>query len=447
MNRKHPFAPSSATVAALAIATLAACSDASRTPQNLTCTGGPDGSPPNPLYVSLMQDQLTDADYWEDEPRILAAGLGFTDIIGVPALDSSDLETQRQGTLDAGGAWNIVVTTATTIAQRAYTSANSANGIPSGYGWPAQYCDGLPIEFSWPVRPSTVQGSDFRVHLNDGTVATPVGASIVPNSEYNERSTVVIIGEFGNRIAPGEPGALYPVFFEIVADDTPMELIGPGGRIASAVGLTSGDGVTPATGYNPGKGPTLVAAKLSRMSTVGEGAPAAFAGALPNDGVELYGDAAQYRLRILTTGGFSPDGVRSVYPTEFERYFRLHATDAAGREHVIDQAGVPYTIDGGTLTVVGLADLAQPQDSYDDAYVEDHDNQIDIVLSGDDAAMRAIRVVEIPAADGYSPFYNPGGPGNDPDPDTVYSEPGPRTEQPVTIALDDPMTVTFPPES
>jgi hypothetical protein len=54
-------------------------------------------------------------------------------------------------------------------------------------------------------------------------------------------------------------------------------------------------------------------------------------------------------------------------------------------------------------------------------------------------------MVEIPAADGYSPFYNPGGPGNDPDPETVYSQPGPLTQQPVTIALDDPMTVTYPP--
>jgi hypothetical protein len=308
-----------------------------------------------------------------------------------------------------------------------------------------QFCDGLPIEFSWPVRPSTVDGSDFRVHLSDGTVVTPLVASIQPNFEYNERSTVVIFGGFGNRLPPDEPGSRYPVLFEIVDDGTPLELIGPGGRVVSAVGLTFGDGTSPNTAYNPGRGPTLVAAKLSRMSTAGEGAPAVFAGALPNDGVALYGSAAQYRLRILTTGGFSPDGVKSVFPTEFERYFRLHATDAAGVDHVIDRAGQPYAIDGGTLTVVGLADLGLAQDAYDDAYVEDHDNQIDIVISGDEAAVRAIRVVEIPASDGYSPFYNPGGPGNDPEPDTVFSQPGPRTEQPVTIALDDPMTVSFQP--
>ncbi len=116
-------------IATLGATLLAGCSDAGHSPQNLACTGGPDGSPPNPLYVSLMQDHLTDADYWETEPRILAAGLGFTDIIGVPGLDSSDLDTQKSSTLAAGGAWNVVVTTLATIAQRAYTSAISPNGV------------------------------------------------------------------------------------------------------------------------------------------------------------------------------------------------------------------------------------------------------------------------------------------------------------------------------
>ena len=74
------------------------------------------------------------------------------------------------------------------------------------------------------------------------------------------------------------------------------------------------------------------------MSTAGEGGPAVFNGQIPNDGVALYGPDAAYRLRVLTTGGFSPDGVRSVYPTEFSRYFRVQAVDAAGHEH-LDRAG------------------------------------------------------------------------------------------------------------
>jgi hypothetical protein len=410
------------------------------------CSGGPSpGVPPSGTYLTLREDVLTNADYWEDEPRILGAGLGFTDIIGVPGLSSSDLNTQRLAALDAGAAWSTVTSSTSPIALRAYTSASSPSTVTTGYGWPVQYCDGLPIEFSWPVRPSTVGARDFRVHLNDGTVVTPKVVSIVPNYEYNERSTVVIFGGFGNRKAPGEKGARYPVLFEIVPDDTPMQLVGPGGRIVSAVGFTFGDGTTPRTAYDPGNGPTLVAAKLSRMSTSGEGAPPFLSSGLPNDGVALYGSAAEYRLRVLTTGGFSPDGVRSVYPTEFGRYFRVLAVDAEGNDHWIEQAGQTYEIDGGSLTVLGLADLGLAQETYDEGYVEDHDNQIDIVISGDESAVRAIRMVELPSSGGYSPMYNPGGPGNDPQPDTIYSQPSPLIQQSVTLALDDPMTVTISP--
>jgi len=248
---------------------------------------------------------------------------------------------------------------------------------------------------------------------------------------------------FGNRLDPTQSGARYPVLFEIVADATPLGLIGPGGQVVSAVGLTYGDGDSPLTAYRNGAGPTLVAAKLSRMSVAGEGAPPAFAAQIPNDGVALYGVDAAFRLRVLTTGGFSPDGVRSVLPTEFARYFRLQAVDSAGEIHWIEETGRSYPIDGGQLTVLGLADLGLAMSTYDDAYIEDHDNQIDIVIAGDDAAVRRITLVDIPAADGYSPFYNPGGPGNDPEPDTTYSQPGAPTQQPVTIALDDPMTVEF----
>lgn len=439
-----------ATIIVAAIV-LVGCGDgngSSNSPQNLACTGGPTpGTPPSASYLTLKVDVLKSADYWDSEPRILGAGLGFTDIIGVPGLESDDLDTQRMSTLDAGGTWNIVTTSATSIPQRAYTSAVSPSGITNTYGWPVQFCDGLPIEFSWPVRPSTVDASDFRVHLSDGTVVRPLVGSINPNFEYNERTTVVIFGGFGNRLPPDDPRAVYPVLFEIAPDVTPLELIGPGDRVVSAVGMTFGDGTTPRTAYNPGKGPILAAAKLSRMSIDGEGGPPPFNGVMPNDGVALYGADAEYRLRVLTTGGFSPDGVRSVFPTEFARYFRLQAIDDEGEVHWIEEAGRAYEINGGTLTVLGLADLGMKMDSYDDAYGEDHDNQIDIVISGDDDAVRAIRMVEVPGTDGYSPLYNPGGPGNDPDPGTIYSQPSPFIQQPVTIALDDPMTVTWPPAS
>jgi hypothetical protein len=90
-----------------------------------------------------------------------------------------------------------------------------------------------------------------------------------------------------------------------------------------------------------------------------------------------------------------------------------------------------------------LADLGRKQQSYDDCYREDKDNYIDIILGGQAAAARRITAVEIPAAGRYGPFYNLGGPGNDPTPRVRYTSPGPRQVQKVWMALRNPITVTF----
>jgi len=105
--------------------------------------------------------------------------------------------------------------------------------------------------------------------------------------------------------------------------------------------------------------------------------------------------------------------------------------------------GTEYEVDGGTARVVGLADLGLKADQYTDCYIDDRDNYIDIVLAGDESAMRAITQVEIPSTDGYLPLYNPGGPGNDPTPGVRYAAGSPPITQNVLMALDDPMTVTL----
>lgn len=59
---------------------------------------------------------------------------------------------------------------------------------------------------------------------------TPLAASLLPNVEYNERQTVVLIGLWGNRLTPGTPGAYFPVQVEIIDDPTnPLIMIGPNG--------------------------------------------------------------------------------------------------------------------------------------------------------------------------------------------------------------------------
>jgi len=387
----------------------------------------------------LKQDTLINADYWEESPRILGAGLGFTRILGVPGVDISEEGERRVRA--AGGSWE-QLSDAGNAALRAYTSAATPATIAFAYGFPVKFGGGFPVEFSWPVLPSTVDASDFLITLNNGEQVAPSAASVFPNFEYNERSTIVLVGDFGNRVQPGKDKAVYPVRLQIVADATPLTLVGPDGKRKNAVGMSYGDGVSPMTAYY--SGPTLVAAKLSRLSGEGEGGPALFNGNLPNDGLALYGAGAKYRLRMLTTGGFSPDGVRSLYPTEFSRYFRIRTEDEHGKVVWLTETGTDYQLAGGVIRILGLAELGKAQADYTDAYIEDHDNQIDIILEGDEAALRSITHLHIPAQAPYSPLYHPGGPGNDPTPGVRYSKPGPPKMQRVRIALDDPMTVTLP---
>jgi hypothetical protein len=392
-----------------------------------------------PAYLQLHRDVVINADLWDDQPRILAAGYGFEGIQGIPGLlTAADL----QKAVDAGAGVNLDWANLDPVPPlRNLTSGASPIGIAvAGFGGTPLFADAMPIEFSWPLLPSTVSPTDFAIRLNTGEVVTPSVAALNPNYDHNERHVIVVFGAFGNRLIPGEPGAVYPESIEIVADETPLMAVGPDGPV-SIVGLTQ-------SSSNPYvAGPSLVGARLTRFSPVGDFPPAALANAFPNDAFALYGEAAEYRLRLFTSGGFSPDGVSGLLPDDFERFFRLHAVDAQGQPVVISQAGLSYDLGDGELEVVGMAEGGAPTDGTPDRayYVEDHDNYFDIVLRGDAAAMARLLAVEIPtsAEPGYLDLYNPGGPGRTPDPNTRYTKPALPEFEPISISLGDLGTVSY----
>lgn len=394
----------------------------------------------------MYDGRLVDADYWTQEPAILSAGLGFDGTISAPSDD-------EQTSVDAGAAWDFALECAKeggpTDGDR--SSLALASGVNMSTlvenGAQIEYVDGLPVVFSWPIRTDTLRPSQFRFTLNTGEQPQVNVITMTPNFELNERNTVVMFADLGNRGLPGEPDAKYPVKLEIVpaSDGTELMLAGPAGDV-SATGLTYETDNTPYA-----SGPTLVGAKLNRIDDVpqGEGPVGTFGnGTMPNDERTLFGDQGDFRLRMLTSGGFSPDGVRGVLPTDFETFFRIHATGTDGNDVVIDTVGVPVEVAGGTLEVIGISDLGLREDAdgqifYDDCYAEDRDNYLDIIIVGSDAAARGITDLEIPALEGgYAAFFNPGGPGQTPTPGIRYTAPGPPRLQPVTIAIDDPMRVT-----
>ncbi|HTZ25272.1 MAG TPA: hypothetical protein VMC83_14875 [Streptosporangiaceae bacterium] len=404
---------------------------------------------PTPItYRVLRQDVIINADIWAAKPEMMAAGLGFTNIVGVPNLSTSNVTLSKTLAVLAGGTWNNVrCANGQTPPLASYTSASTPQGVRLYYGQNVYYSDGLPVEFSWPILPSTLDADDFKVTLSNGTSVSPQVASIWPNYLYNERSVAVLFGHFGNRIPPGQPGAIYPVSVQVVQGSSTLELVGPGQRIVSAVGMSVKSPGSPYTapGVPPADrgGPTLVAAKLSRMSAVGNTAPKIFPQNLPNDGISLYGKQAKFRLRMYTSGGMTPNGVTPLLPTEYDKYFRVVATTSSGRKVALVRSGKTYYVDGQPLRVVGLADLGVKQATYDACYTELRNNYIDIILDGSIAAARRITAVQIPSTGRYKPLYNPGGPGNNPAPGVLYSAPSPPISQPVTDALKNPMTVTY----
>ena len=435
----------------LAAATLMAAAPAAASGvQQPTASGRSASSKVPYTYRVLRRNVIINADIWNRKPEMMAAGLGFENIVGVPNLSTSNVGLSSTLARLAGGTWNSVhCTNGQTPPLASYTSASTPSGVRSLYGQDVYYSDGLPVEFSWPILPSTLDADDFRVTLNNGTTITPQVASIWPNFEYNERSVAVMFGHFGNRIPPSQKGAIYPVSVRVVRGSSVLKLVGPGQRIVSAVGFSAKSPGSPYTapGVPPAQrgGPTLVAAKLSRMSAVGNTGPKIFQQNLPNSGVSLYGRQAKFRLRMYTSGGMTPDGVTPLLPTQYDRFFRVNAVTKSGQTVRLTKAGKTYYIDGQPLRVVGLANLGRKQSSYDACYTEVRNNYIDIVLDGSAAAARRITTVEIPSTGRYHPLYNPGGPGNDPAPGVHYTAGSPPISEHVMIALDNPLTVTYRP--
>ncbi len=134
---------------------LSSCSDSDSSNSNdeipqPEVPAGPDNPQEDELpaaYLAIVSDRLVEADYWQEEPAILSAGLGFTDINGILGLGESGqtLEEMEQLVRDYGGGWHDVTSAADDIAQRARTSSNSVFGMTETFGYTSPSGDGIPM--------------------------------------------------------------------------------------------------------------------------------------------------------------------------------------------------------------------------------------------------------------------------------------------------------------
>lgn len=356
--------------------------------------------------ITLNTSIVLGADYFTTTPSIMTANYGFDGYMGVPNLTGTD--SAAQAAAFAGNVSYQNIDPSLQAASRAYYSGSSTQSVSAIYGISATLADTIPVVFSHPIWPPSISVAAFKVTMNTGAVVTPLSASFLPNSEYNERQTVVLVGYWGNRILPGNPGSEYPVTVSIVKSPTELKFVTPLGLV-SAVGLS----IESKNPYVNGNGPKILAAKLNVFSSLGESNPQWLASSYANSGSDLFGSSAQYRLRVYTSAGFSPDGISSILPTDFGKFFILSAKDSSGNDIQITQTGMNYSISGyGNIKVLGIADTGLFQSTYNLSYVEDHDNQYDIIISGDAAAIARLSTIRMPSSGAYSPVYNPGGPGN-----------------------------------
>lgn len=369
---------------------------------------------------------------------LCSTGLGFLSIIGIN-------NSNAASTVAGGGTWeaNVSCPDGSQPPTNVLTSAINPNVWQAGYNCLADGYGGLPACFSWPVLPSTITTDVFRVTLSNGTKLTPPCIGITPNLEYNERHCLVLFGDFGTRYLSSDPRSVTAVSVEVVKD---LKLVGPNGPI-SAVGLNFTHGKNP---YDPGNGPKFITSKISKLSDVGEGVfvPRIISqNPYPNDGIALYGSQANvsemYRLRLFYTGGMTPDGVRGLQPIDFENYFYLLANASTGMVN-ISKTNTDYMIGSkGTVKVLGLADTGKLEQVYSACYIDDKDNYIDIIIQAS-SPEAAAKITSVEAfQDGYGGLYNPGGPGNNPSPNLIFTARSSPQSVAVQDAIVDPRTVTY----
>lgn len=391
-------------------------------------------------YSLYNSDIIVNSNLYSNEPKIISAG-GFSFLQSGLILNKSNVRLIE-------GNWNSNYNP-DNVSLRAITSSGDPRAYYSSVFPTLGYkFDNIPICFSFPILPSSVDISQFYITLNNGFVTKPIAFSFSPNTKLNEKQCIVIGGYFNNKITTG-PNAIYPASLEIVegSNGKRMMAIGPNGLYDM-----TGKSVSCSNPYSqPLEIASVVLTKYNLpgvynyLGDIG-------CGVNPienvNSPLSLYSTDAEYRFRIFTKGGYSPNGISSMLPDKYENYFYLqYKSQITGEITDLKKSNYKYYFNDpchGYVEIIGLADLGMKQPKYNDIYIEDHDNQIDIVVKGDEHIIRNIINLVIPSDDNeYTKFYNPGGPGPTPFSDVVYTMPSEFQVVEIINNLNNPNTVTW----
>lgn len=395
-------------------------------------------------YSQYNSDIIVNSNLYSDEPAILSAG-GFSFL-------QAGMILNKKNIIDTEGNWNELLNPDTDPLRAITTSGDPRGYYSTVFPTTGIKFDNIPICFSFPILPSSVDSTQFLFKLNNGVYTKPLTFTFSPNTKFNEKQCIVVCGYFNNKITSG-PNAVYPVSLEIVegSNGKRMMAIGPNGLydMTNKTVNCSNPYIDPLeiasvvlTKYNlPGI--------YNYLGDIGCGINQIEE---KNSPIELYGNDAEYRVRIFTKGGYSPNGITSMFPDSYEKYFYLQYKNPITNEITdLKKSNYKYFFNNyngnGELhyvEIIGLADLGMKQPKYNQTYMEDHDNQIDIVLKGDICVIKNIVSLVIPS-DGteYTKFYNPGGPGPTPLENISYTLPSEYQTVNIINNLENPNTVSW----
>lgn len=391
------------------------------------------------IYSLYNSDIIVNANLYSNEPKIISAG-GFSFL-------QSSLIMNKENVIDIEGNWNDNYDMNNTQLRAITTSSDPRSYYSSVFPTLAYKFDNIPICFSFPILPSSVDISQFYITLNNGIITKPITFTFTPNTKFNEKQCIVICGYFNNKITTG-PNALFPVSIEIIEafNGKRMMAVGPNGLYDMTNKTVKCS--------NPYTQPLEIASVIlnkynlpdiyNYLGDIG-------CGINPiennNSGYVLYSDNAQYRFRIFTKGGYSPNGISSMLPDKYENYFYLqYKNPITGEITDLKKSNHKYFFNCNTkfVEIIGLADLGFKQSIYDDTYIEDHDNQIDIIVKGDECIIKNIIRLVIPSDDHeYTKFYNPGGPGLNQNENIIYTMPSKYQIVDIINNLDNPNCVSW----
>ena len=141
-------------------------------------------------YDQLRRDIIINSDVYGGKirPEILGAGYGFEGILGIPGLQT--VEDIDKAYAAGAGVVDKLIDIADVPLRNITSGASNVGLVASGYSnapIKEQYMDAMPIEFSHPILPSSIDPTNFELELNTGRKVNPLYAALNPNYEFNER--------------------------------------------------------------------------------------------------------------------------------------------------------------------------------------------------------------------------------------------------------------------